>query len=85
VQVLLQGVPEGFLVRRALQVPQVRQGLQFPHVRQGLQFLQGLVGSCAWRCVNYQQFVGIESYLLIGEEGLLVVNQVRQTPLLLQL
>jgi hypothetical protein len=76
VQVLLQGVPEGFRVRRALQVLQVLQGLQF---------LQGLVGSCAWRCVSYQRFVGIESYLLVGKEGLLVVNQVGQTPLLLQL
>jgi hypothetical protein len=82
VQVLLQGVPEGFRVRWALQVLQVRQVRQ---VLQGLQLLQGLVGSCAWRCVNYQRFVGIESYLLVGKEGLLVVNQVGQTPLLLQL
>ena len=81
-QVLLQGVPEGFrvhLVLPVLQVLQDRQALQI------LQNRQGLVGFCAWRCVDYQRFVGIESYRLFGEEGLLVVNQVGQTPLLLQL
>jgi hypothetical protein len=81
-QVLLQGVLEGFRVLQALQVLQVLQDRQG---RQTLQILQGLVGFGAWRCVNYQRFVGIESYRLIGEEGLLVASQVGQTPLLLQL
>jgi hypothetical protein len=81
-QVLLQGVLEEFQVLRVLrgrQVLQDRQALQI------LQFHQGLVGFCAWRCVNYQRFVGIESYRSVGEEGLLVESQVGQTPLLLQL
>ena len=75
-QVLLQGVLEGF---RVLQVLQDRQALQI------LQIRQGSVGFCAWRCVDYQRFVGIESYRLVGEEGLLVASQVGQTLLLLQL
>jgi hypothetical protein len=78
-QVLLQGVLEGLRVLRVLQVLQGRQALQI------LQTRQGSVGFFAWRCVDYQRFVGIESYQLVEEGGPLVVNQVGQTPLLLQL
>jgi hypothetical protein len=81
-QVLLQGVLEGFRVLRVLQVLQVLQDRQALQI---LQTRQGSVGFCAWRCVDYQRFVGIESYQLVGEEGPLVVSQVGQTPLLLQL
>ena len=82
-QVLLQGVLEGFRVLRVLQVLQVLQGRQALQI---LQTRQGSVGFCAWRCVDYQRFVGIESYRLVEGEGvLLVASQVGQTPLLLQL
>jgi hypothetical protein len=75
-QVLLQGVLEGLRVLRVL------QGLQ---VLQILQTRQGSVGFFAWRCVDYQRFVGIESYRLVEEGGPLVASQVGQTLLLLQL
>jgi hypothetical protein len=84
-QVLLQGVLEGFQVLQVLQDRQALQVLQDRQALQVLQIRQGSVGFCAWRCVDYQRFVGIESYRLVGEEGLLVASQVRQTPLLLQL
>jgi hypothetical protein len=84
-QVLLQGVLEGLLVLRALQVLQVLQDHQALQI---LQIRQGSVGLFAWCCVDYQRFVGIESYRLVRlvvKGGPLVVSQVGQTPLLLQL